>query len=148
MLEPPRDAGEELFREIRLKLGVGAEVGAGRVGFVRGGEAREPLRPGDDVERVVRGAEYPVVPWHAVLTRVSAVDPRGALPLDDLVALAAERSANRQVHRRREPQLERLGRVDCGHDLLAHELSGEERGLRSEERRVGKECRSRWSPYH
>ena len=24
----------------------------------------------------------------------------------------------------------------------------EEVGLRSEERRVGKECRSRWSPYH
>ena len=24
----------------------------------------------------------------------------------------------------------------------------EEQGLRSEERRVGKECRSRWSPYH
>ena len=24
----------------------------------------------------------------------------------------------------------------------------EEEGLRSEERRVGKECRSRWSPYH
>ena len=23
-----------------------------------------------------------------------------------------------------------------------------EKGLRSEERRVGKECRSRWSPYH
>ena len=23
-----------------------------------------------------------------------------------------------------------------------------ERGYRSEERRVGKECRSRWSPYH
>ena len=23
-----------------------------------------------------------------------------------------------------------------------------EMGLRSEERRVGKECRSRWSPYH
>src|SRR3712207_9587022 len=30
------------------------------------------------------------------------------------------------------------------------ELAEEERGiiLRSEERRVGKECRSRWSPYH
>ena len=26
--------------------------------------------------------------------------------------------------------------------------SDDERGLRSEERRVGKECRSRWSPYH
>ena len=24
----------------------------------------------------------------------------------------------------------------------------EEKGMRSEERRVGKECRSRWSPYH
>ena len=27
-------------------------------------------------------------------------------------------------------------------------LSGEDVILRSEERRVGKECRSRWSPYH
>ena len=27
-------------------------------------------------------------------------------------------------------------------------LDGEERARRSEERRVGKECRSRWSPYH
>ena len=25
---------------------------------------------------------------------------------------------------------------------------GKEDGIRSEERRVGKECRSRWSPYH
>ena len=24
----------------------------------------------------------------------------------------------------------------------------QKRGVRSEERRVGKECRSRWSPYH
>src|SRR2546430_15959882 len=27
-------------------------------------------------------------------------------------------------------------------------LSAIERAIRSEERRVGKECRSRWSPYH
>ena len=27
-------------------------------------------------------------------------------------------------------------------------LEGLEWGMRSEERRVGKECRSRWSPYH
>jgi hypothetical protein len=26
--------------------------------------------------------------------------------------------------------------------------AGQQRQLRSEERRVGKECRSRWSPYH
>src|SRR3989440_1089919 len=33
---------------------------------------------------------------------------------------------------------------------LLTELSGlkKPRGFRSEERRVGKECRSRWSPYH
>src|SRR2546429_3080405 len=34
-----------------------------------------------------------------------------------------------------------LRTIDAELDLLAHEL-------RSEERRVGKECRSRWSPYH
>src|SRR5437667_7194228 len=107
MLEPPRDAGEELFREIRLKLGVGAEVGAGRVGLVRGGEAGKHLRAGDR-GIVVRRAEYSVVA-DAVLRQVSAVDPRGALALDDPVALAAERSADREVHRRRQPQLERLG---------------------------------------
>src|SRR2546430_12655983 len=27
-------------------------------------------------------------------------------------------------------------------------LGGTDLGMRSEERRVGKECRSRWSPYH
>ena len=29
-----------------------------------------------------------------------------------------------------------------------HDLTGRLSQLRSEERRVGKECRSRWSPYH
>src|SRR2546427_12364244 len=33
-----------------------------------------------------------------------------------------------------------------GKDLLA--MTPEARARRSEERRVGKECRSRWSPYH
>ena len=28
------------------------------------------------------------------------------------------------------------------------EVEVEQKGIRSEERRVGKECRSRWSPYH
>src|SRR2546425_5879742 len=42
--------------------------------------------------------------------------------------------------------------VGVGRDEGAAVLIGGERatgqGLRSEERRVGKECRSRWSPYH
>src|SRR3712207_616116 len=33
-------------------------------------------------------------------------------------------------------------------DFWADRLRGEDVPLRSEERRVGKECRSRWSPYH
>ena len=37
----------------------------------------------------------------------------------------------------------------CGNDayLEVKQLPGEQ-SARSEERRVGKECRSRWSPYH
>ena len=31
---------------------------------------------------------------------------------------------------------------------LAQQLATPRPGFRSEERRVGKECRSRWSPYH
>ena len=33
-------------------------------------------------------------------------------------------------------------------NLGIHKISSDEEALRSEERRVGKECRSRWSPYH
>ena len=54
---------------------------------------------------------------------------------------------------------ERLGRASGGQDFnpVAHQEAAEfdQTGLvgngnqgRSEERRVGKECRSRWSPYH
>ena len=32
--------------------------------------------------------------------------------------------------------------------ILAEQFDVEEDKVRSEERRVGKECRSRWSPYH
>ena len=32
--------------------------------------------------------------------------------------------------------------------LAVGQVVGEDMAIRSEERRVGKECRSRWSPYH
>ena len=32
--------------------------------------------------------------------------------------------------------------------ILEHKTSSKYHQARSEERRVGKECRSRWSPYH
>src|SRR3712207_7384480 len=46
--------------------------------------------------------------------------------------------------------LERLAGYRLGHGVGAVELPVADRVAlaRSEERRVGKECRSRWSPYH
>ena len=41
-----------------------------------------------------------------------------------------------------------IGLVSCLIGVLAIIIKGDLNLLRSEERRVGKECRSRWSPYH
>src|SRR5256885_16972768 len=49
-------------------------------------------------------------------------------------------------HRIDEPALRRLASWLAGHEgVVAVMTNGH---TRSEERRVGKECRSRWSPYH
>ena len=50
----------------------------------------------------------------------------------------------------RAPILEALERMKRAR-LVPFDVPGHKRGRgnpRSEERRVGKECRSRWSPYH
>src|SRR5256885_1123417 len=46
------------------------------------------------------------------------------------------------------PALGTDGQVQLGHNVLRVCLSSDVNSVRSEERRVGKECRSRWSPYH
>src|SRR5260221_8033843 len=52
-------------------------------------------------------------------------------------------SATTYIHR-----IGRTGRAEASGDAISL-VSREDLGtLRSEERRVGKECRSRWSPYH
>src|SRR5260370_26298850 len=67
-----------------------------------------------------------------------------ALPISGQVAHAPLRAARRQVHRLRAEPLRR-GRAEV--ELVGGEpVAGQQ--SRSEERRVGKECRSRWSPYH
>ena len=38
--------------------------------------------------------------------------------------------------------------IKIGSSLLINKNEGNLKSERSEERRVGKECRSRWSPYH
>src|SRR3712207_9540609 len=80
--------------------------------------------------------------------------PRRLLPLADvdvgqrrrrrLLLLATRRQ--RRAPGARAGRLLRPGRLQpVGLDARARGLAA---GERSEERRVGKECRSRWSPYH
>src|SRR2546429_7617274 len=45
-------------------------------------------------------------------------------------------------------EVEEAGKVRCARRLLHVVRHDENRIARSEERRGGKECRSRWSPYH
>ena len=44
--------------------------------------------------------------------------------------------------------MEKLELAQRDYELLKASLTGADGNDRSEERRVGKECRSRWSPYH
>src|SRR3712207_9221429 len=56
------------------------------------------------------------------------------------------------LHRLWPPLIEFADQLaaDLGHptQVNAYVTPPSSRGFRSEERRVGKECRSRWSPYH
>ena len=44
--------------------------------------------------------------------------------------------------------IEQTSRGERNYDIYSRLLKDRIIFLRSEERRVGKECRSRWSPYH
>src|SRR3712207_9110819 len=81
------------------------------------------------------------------VARVALGEDADALAVDhDRVAVGLDGPRVRAVGRVvLEQEGERLGvrQVVDGHPLDVRAP-----GLRSEERRVGKECRSRWSPYH
>src|SRR2546425_3225780 len=80
---------------------------------------------------------------HAVARRLLAAAPRRVV----LVALFEDEV--RATARALEPDRGRATiEVEWGNVFLPASLAQLERGARSEERRVGKECRSRWSPYH
>src|SRR2546430_7095474 len=67
--------------------------------------------------------------------------PRAAPPEEQVRALEASAGLNAAYRTLRDPiaRIEYLVRLEEGRDTKEG---------RSEERRVGKECRSRWSPYH
>src|SRR3712207_9538833 len=79
---------------------------------------------------------------HAVLLRLTRSGLRGELRRErGGLARALEAHAAR-----RRPADDRTGGVGDRDDRVVERAL--DVGLRSEERRVGKECRSRWSPYH
>src|SRR5260370_12700700 len=76
-----------------------------------------------------------------------------ALPISTQFAAVGELGRRVMQHDRRIDLVEKLAGGAC---IFRHDRIGVMRTmvvnmrdrLRSEERRVGKECRSRWSPYH
>src|SRR3989454_304406 len=110
----------------------------------RPGPAAGSALPGGAGGRWIPAGRPPPPPQIPDLRRLKVVDPAvgsGAFLLGALEELVALRRAAG------EGPLVRLKR-----DVLACSLFGVDLKLtavrRSEERRVGKECRSRWSPYH
>ena len=88
--------------------------------------------------RGVEAGSAPYVPrlFHDVYTGVD-VRQKKALPAGELHKLLYE-----------DPKSERLRRTQTIAALMFQFCGMSFADLRSEERRVGKECRSRWSPYH
>src|SRR5256884_7544206 len=81
------------------------------------------------------------------LEAVHAEIAAGGAPEASIAELDLERALAADYDRVADAVLERYGRLDglLHNAALLGSLSPIER---SEERRVGKECRSRWSPYH
>src|SRR3989449_3502931 len=102
--------------------------------------AEELGRPARELEEAVHAAG--LTKAQKILASLLRVDPslgKWQELLDAAIAGAAELAqAGRAYASAIEADPERLNAVEQRRDLL----------FRSEERRVGKECRSRWSPYH
>ena len=79
------------------------------------------------------------------LKNVVAVEVEDGFVLGEAVA-----QGNIHIARRRQvvDALNGFTMHKSGHRQLQVGFGGESKSIRSEERRVGKECRSRWSPYH
>src|SRR5256886_12304463 len=105
---------------------------------------------GDMLSHRIDFAHLLVGPMKRLVANLKQWHPmRGGAPndLDDWVAILAEfQSGATGVL---ESSKLASGRNESWRSLDYVELNGSERSfVRSEERRVGKECRSRWSPYH
>src|SRR2546427_12580364 len=101
------------------------------------------------VKQVSPGAEVIVVTAHASLDTAIQALRDGAYDLITKPLLELDvlyRVVDRALEKRRLAQENRMlvGSLQARNVELTETVAR----LRSEERRVGKECRSRWSPYH
>src|SRR2546426_11704505 len=108
-------------------------------GFTGGAMVRRAYRQRSLVEVLLPDADKL---WDSTLRQIDVV-----LDDDVLVDRVAEALAQRHAQSRRRGRLGTPAAVVLRMLILKHlhDWSFDER---SEERRVGKECRSRWSPYH
>jgi len=102
---------------------------------------RDPNRP----DRLLVGVRGEVEPWELLLTLNGVSDVSKKTRYE---ALQERLSALRENRLHLQQQSKEVH--DKAAAALPHSKGANGRGgvQRSEERRVGKECRSRWSPYH
>ena len=150
--------------------GSGLGHGRVRVHHALGLDAADVAVASEDLHELGRGGRVPI--WHRgrreVLQRdpddralaIPARDRDAARPfhhVDDAVAVDIDIHRRRQLDEGLVPGGLRLAGGAERHavdGIVLHRVARERVGrplrlnMRSEERRVGKECRSRWSPYH
>ena len=156
----------ELLRSYRSSASLTQEDLAGRtgltpqaIGLLERGERRRPHKY--TVEKLAEAlgltgqdlARFEVAARRSSIHRVAAEPANRHLPAPatPLVGRDHEATSVARLLLREEVRLLTLtGPCGVGKTRLAVEVAGRsgKAFARSEERRVGKECRSRWSPYH
>ena len=91
------------------------------------------------------GHVYPLFSVSEILSTVKEIGRRG-LQIKRFKGLG-EMNPKELFETTMDPETRKLLRIDLTDPVEAEEMFTKLMG-RSEERRVGKECRSRWSPYH
>ena len=119
-----------------------------------------PVRPAPSASSAPPPKDFSIIGKHPAVARVLAL-ARQVAPSRATVLIFGESGTGKEmfaryIHAHSGRENGPFVAVNCAalpehlleSELFGHEKVRPERLLRSEERRVGKECRSRWSPYH
>src|SRR5256885_10790597 len=135
-----------LLSAVALLFSPPAVVSYGQAGVVADREVRAPRSTAFTSETLTQNERDKAA---AAVQRVYVADPAVNVTASShlqaaLTGIARIRGDATQVRDQRIAALTKLSEVALSAPLAADALDM----TRSEERRVGKECRSRWSPYH